>query len=360
MMVNPLYKAEELHNLLETILDSLPMASKPKSVITDALVKTEDIKNALQDIHNNVVPLDIINEAKCLSENLEFWNSLPAGVIKQDTETHDELISSSETLKTLYSAGIDILDITKFSEHDFELARCIGDRFSELHKVWQLFKLALYHKKEELNTQVRYAKAAEYFLELMRKFGVITEYSSSFLVQRTNEWIEQTLRDIQKLKCQSNALQIRFNKLDSTYDGLLQGHWFNAFAYQIISDHLMRNEFDHEIYTLVNYKAPSEIFRSKGDFDIIAMVGRTILMVECKSGVLRDTNRDFDNIIDKTEGLKSVFEMTRSRFYDYVFLLIYNPFLNRAENISERFVNTDIHPIKPDEIRGTVIDLFRR
>lgn len=359
-MVNPLYKAEELQDLLQIVLDSLPMASKPKSVITDALEQTLGIKDALQNIHNNVVPLDIDNEVKCLTDNLEFWDNLPAGIIKQDTDVHDELISRSETLKTLYAAGIDILDITKFSENDFDLAKSIGGRFSEIHRVWQLFKLALYHKSDTLTSQVRHAKAAEYFIELMKKYGIISDYKSSFLVQRTNEWIEQPLRDIQRLKCQSNSMQVSFEKLSSTYDALIQGHWFNAFAYRIISDHLTRNDFDHEIYTLVNYRAPSEIFRSKGDFDIIAMVGRKILMVECKSGVLRENNRDFDNIIDKTEGLKSVFDITRTNFYDYIFLLIYNPFLNRDDNISEHFTGTGIRPIKPDEIRGTVIDLFRK
>ncbi len=359
-MVNPLHKAEELQGLLQTVLESLPMASKPKSVITDALEKTLDIRVALQNVHQNIVPLDIDDDVKRLSGNFDFWESLPAGVIKQETETHDELIARSKTLKTLYAAGIDILDITKFREEDFQLAKSIGDRFSEIHRVWQLFKLALYHKKETLDTQVRYAKAAEYFLDLMKKYSIIGDHQSSFLVQRTNEWIEQSLKDIQKLKCQSNALRLNFDKLDSTYDGLLQGHWFNAFTYGIISDHLSRNGFDYEIYTLVNYRAPSEIFRSKGDFDIISMVGRKILMVECKSGVLRDTNRDFDNIIDKTEGLKSVFDMTRTNFYEYIFLLIYNPFLNRADSVSERFADTDIRPIKPDAIRGTVIDLFRK
>ncbi|HHC25603.1 MAG TPA: hypothetical protein ENK58_09405 [Desulfobacterales bacterium] len=359
-MVNPLQKAEELQELLEIVLDALPMASKPKSVITNVLEKTQDIKSALETIHHNIVPLDVDDEVKCLSKNFEFWNRLPGGVIKQRTETHDELISHSKTLKALYAAGIDILDITKFGEDDFELAKKIGDKFSEIYNIWQLFKLALYHKKEEVNTQVKHAKAAEYFFGLMKRYDVVSDYEPSFLVQRTSEWIEKELQDIQKLKSHSNPMRIEFDKLHSDYDGLLQGHWLNAFVYQIISDHLTRNDFNHEIYTLVNYRAPSEIFRSKGDFDIIGMVGRKILMVECRSGVLRDNNRDFDNITEKTRGLKSVFDMTRANFYDYTFLLVYNPFLNRPWNVSERFENTGIIPVKPDAVRKTVIDLFRK
>ncbi len=179
-------------------------------------------------------------------------------------------------------------------------------------------------------------------------------------VHKKGDYIESDFRKISKAFAKNNSTKIIFSFSKSNYHHLISGHWFNAYAYYIIDDHLNRNNFDYELYTRVSYTAPAEIFRSGGDFDILSMVGRKILLVECKSSELRGNKDNFLKIIQKTEGIKKVFDLTHTNYYQYVFLLIYNHFSNDQQEILKELEGTGIKPVRPDEIRGTVIELFRK
>lgn len=358
-MANPIDTAERLRSLLEIVSSSVKMAEKPRKRITSAIKEVENIIESLRDIHKNVVPLNIDEGPDNLTQNLEFWNNLPAGLIKNTDPDFPKLIENSKTLKDLHGVGIDILNITKFSSRDLELAKKIGDNFNLCHEIWQKFKKVLLYKKGEDRQMKAIRKdvdAAETFFELIKEFKVIEKYDLSLYVKK--QLVETNFSRIKKNTNEKKPFFVKFNFLESTYDELIKGNWFNAYAYSIINDHLIRNNLSFEIYTLVSYKSPPEIIKSAGDFDIIAMVGKKILLVESKSGELIERRGDFEKIIEKTEDLKKVFDLTKADFYEYIFLLIYNPYLNDEEIISKNLEDTGIRPIKPEQIRGEVYACF--
>lgn len=363
-MANPIQAAKELHKLLELVRDTVKMAQKPREKVLSALDKTNEIIAALEDIHVNNVPLDIKDGDGNLAQNLECWKSTTPGVLKAGTPAYQSLISNSETLKALYATGIDLPSITKFSDQEIKLAKGLGDRFQEFYAPLRDFAASLNHhprKAGKISSNVQHAALNDRFFGMLKEFGVVDDYAISLFLIKSNKWVNLDFNRLPYLKGKTNRIRIDYALSNTQYQDLIRGHWFNAYAYYVIDDHLERNQFDYEIYTRVSYTAPADIIRSAGDFDIIAMVGSQVLLVECKSGELKkDAERDdFVKIIEKTKGVKKVFDYTKND-YSYIFLLIYNDFANTPEELSKHLEGTEIKPVKPDQIRGTVIELFSK
>jgi hypothetical protein len=244
------------------------------------------------------------------------------------------------------------------------LAKGLGDRFQEFYSPLRDFAASLNHhprKAGKVSSNVQHAALNAKFFGMLKDYGVIDDYGISLFLHKSNKWVDLDFDRLPYLKGKTNRIRIDYMLSNLEYQDLIRGHWFNAYAYYVIDDHLERNQFDYEIYTRVSYTAPADIIRSAGDFDIIAMVGSQVLLVECKSGEMKNDNGrdDFVKIIEKTEGVKKVFDCTKNN-YSYVFLLIYNHFANSPEELSEHLEGTGIQPVKPDRIRGTVIELFRK
>jgi hypothetical protein len=365
MEENPIQAAKKLQQLLNTVLDSIKMASNPREKIAAALAKTSEIVAILEGIHNNVVPLDIKNGDSDLAENLACWKKAPAGVLMEGTHAYEKLISRSETLRAIYGTGINIPSITKFSDEEIRLAKGFGNRYLEFHSLLRTFSASINsdpRRSKSIFTQVTNAELEEKFFSMLKEFNVIDELKVYLYVHKESRYVDSNFEILKNLSMRGrhNRTRIDFNLKNPQYLDLIRGHWFNAYAYHVIDDHLARNHFDYEIYTRVSYTAPADIIRSGGDFDVIAMVGSKVLLVECKSGELKKERDDFEKIIEKTECIKKVFEYTKAEYYEYIFLLIYNHFVNSPDEISKYLDGTGIKPVKPDQIRGTVIELFKK
>lgn len=362
-MANPIESASELKRLLVAVLETFTMAQKPRDTILSALSKTDEIIKDLEEIQNNLFPLEIKSNNSNLSTNLAFWQKATAGNLKSGSDEYNKLISNSETLKALYRAGIDIPTITKFSGDEIKFAKEIGVGFSEFHELLHQLNVCINQNiknKFQIVSKVEKAQTDERFFNLLKKYNVIDDYKVHMYVKQKGGYTDSSFPQCMKSLAKKNSVRINCTFSNSNYHNLISGHWFNAYAYYIIDDHLNRNKFDYELYTRVSYKAPEEIFRSGGDFDVIAMVGQKVLLVECKSNELRADRDDFDKIIQKTKGIKKVFDLTRTNHYEYIFLLIYNHFSNNHQEISTQLEGTGIKPIRPNEIRGTVIELFKK
>ena len=358
---NPLDIAQELHSTLIEARSSIPMADIPKRKIEQMIEVTGKMVAALDQIHNTVVPLDLISDDAVLVANLIVWNNLPTGYILRKDIKCQRLINNSKTLNTLHKNAIDILSVYKFSDEEIALSKKIGDFFSVNYAFFRSFKFLITNNQlgtAYLAARVKEASEINGFLQQMEKFKIIAPYKIQLFVFKTKEWIDSDVGTLRKIRSQDN--KIRFNidiKDTTTHCDLITGHWFNAFAYSIISDHLTRNQLLHELYTRVSYQSPTEIFKSRGDFDIIAMVGKTILAIECKSGNLIESI-DVDAIIDKKKGLEKVFEIAGSGSYRYLFLIIYNPFAYSDQVVLDKLAAAGIRPVIPSEMRGVVFDIF--
>ena len=73
----------------------------------------------------------------------------------------------------------------------------------------------------------------------------------------------------------------------------------------------------------------------RGEFDVLARSGDRILAVECKSGRLRESQERhyFQSLTDKAQRLKRAFHEVGSEVHDITFWLVYNPHLNRPEQV---------------------------
>jgi hypothetical protein len=209
-----------------------------------------------------------------------------------------------------------------------------------------------------LTARVKEATEINDFLLSLQKADVIGPFQIQLYVFSSKEWVDTDVGTLRRIRSQENKIRFNLTLTDTTtYRDLISGHWFNAFAYSLISDHLARNQLLHEIYSRVSYQSPSEIFKSKGDFDIIALAGKTILAVECKSGNLKET-LNVDQLTDKMKGLEKVFAASGSTKYRYQFLMIYNPFASIDQTVLEKLANAGVKPVMPSEIRGVVFNLF--
>jgi tellurium resistance protein TerD len=358
---NPLDIAKELQSTLIEAKSSISMADIPKRQIEQMIEVTGKMVAALNQIHNAVVPLDLISDEAVLVANLTVWHNLPSGYIFRKDIKYQRLINNSKTLNTLHKNAIDILSVYKFSDEEIALSKNIGDFFSVNFAFFRSFKFLI--TKNELGTayltaRVKEASEINGFLQHMEKFKVIAPYKIQLFVLKTREWVDSDVGTLRRIRSQDNKIRFNIDIIDTTtYCDLITGHWFNAFAYSIISDHLTRNQLLHELYTRVSYQSPTEIFKSRGDFDIIAMVGKTILAVECKSGNLKESI-DVDTIIDKKRGLEKVFEIAGSGSYRYLFLIIYNPFAYNDQVALDKLAAAGIRPVIPSEMRGVVFDIF--
>jgi hypothetical protein len=363
-MPNPVDAANELHELLSEVLDSVAMGSKLKENIESIRKRVARIAKFLKEVNDNYVPLEVGELKHDAGAVLDLWRKAPAGSITANSKLYADLIDKSETLRTLQSAAIDIVSIRKFSNSEIRLAKALGDRYQEYNPLLYKLVICLNHLSNQIGnfkSKVRYAKVDHRLFLLLQKFNVIDKFKIKLHIHSKDQFVDSTFAKIKSLsQMQNNETLIRFICEKAENQHFVRGDWFNAYAYQIIDDQLGRHNLDYEIFTRVTYNAPPDIIRSGGDFDIIAMVEDKVLLVECKSAGLKQSAErdDFEKIIEKTQVVKKVFDHTRTNHYDYKFLLIYNHFSNDPAEIEQKLEGTGIQPVKLDNIRGTVNELF--
>lgn len=358
-MSNPIDQAQQLKEALLRVIDEVQMVPKWKGAIQDMVTQADTMIQTLTDIHSNIVPLDLKESAKQHAPSLEFYRSLPGGPIQKGQPEYERLFTQSATLGELYRAGFDMPGMRKFGDDELMFAKELGDGFEQWHDAWHGFMRSEQNQEHYRQPTAEYGRQWNEFLQMLKKWEVITDYKSFYKDWKKKAFAKAKMQWILRLH-RSNVLRFEWEKGKSKFDHLISGHWFSAFAYSIIVDHLDRLGSDYEIYTLVRYHAPRDVIRSSGDFDVVVRAGEKILMIECKSGLLRrvDDRDDFAEIAEKAEALRRVFLHAHSEIADYTFWLIYNPYLNKSEDVVHELTDSGIVAVMPEDIRGEVRRCF--
>jgi len=358
-MANPIEQAKKLEGQLGRVLNEIQMAPRWRSMIEEMTQQTSAMIEKLNHIHGEIVPLDLRESAKQHAENFEFYNSLPGGRIQKGAEAYEHLFLKSATLSELYRAGFEMPFMTKFSKEELTFAKELGEGFQNWHDAWHLFKLSEQYGEHYKVTKAVFAKEWNRYLQLLKKWGVITDYKAFSKDWKKKAFVAAKMYWILK-RNPNDIVRFEWEKGKSDFDALISGHWFSAFAYSIIVDHLRRLGSDYETYTLVRYIAPREVKDSSGDLDVVARAGGKILMIECKSGSLKrfEDRDDFAEVINKAEALREVFVQADSEIIDYTFWLVYNPYLNDPNEVARELQDTGIVAVKPEDIRGAVRRCF--
>lgn len=365
-MADLLQRVEELQGLLKLVSErNQSLAPKPRQSLEHAIQLAEQFSTHLKFISENYVDLKSVDDnQKALLKNVEYWNKLSAGNLK-GAELEELILKHSETLKSLYQAAIDILQICKFGDDELKLAADIGDNFVKFSGGCHLVKLSVTNSSYEILTKLEKGESIAAFLDLMVKRQIIKNYAFSLRVferDKSPGWKEMPfLAAWRNNQLHGNhPVLFEIQGFDSKYRKFITGNWFNAFAYVVFNDQLRRMDLDYEIYTLVNFQSKSAGRVSTGDFDLILKVENRLFLVECKSGrLLENEGRDdYNEIIRKTETVKSAFESTRVS--EYTFLLLCNPAVVDPKEASARLSESNIRVVTPDEIRGFVVDLLKK
>ena len=300
-------------------------------------------------------------------ENLSFWKNQPNGMIT-DQNVLKGIREHSESLDTLYRKGFDFKSIYKFSSREKHISVLIGEIFFLDYRIIEGIKKIMVNNEPVGRIRVK-GELFHKTMELLRNLARLNliekndfeyrRFDGSSKPEDYKETSWKRIKDIAHRK-KSRTIDIYFSPTkDNTHRGFIIGHWFNAYSYNIIYEHLFRNQFDFEIYSRVSYKSPTDVFHGSGDFDILALVNNKILMVECKFGKINERNlRSIQKgVIEKADRLKSVFDIT-SRKFEYVSILVYNNRIVNTNFLSDVFAGTDFYLIDIGDLRGSILDVF--
>lgn len=342
-----------LSRVLTGVGRQLPKTGKDR--LAEAIRVADQLQSILTAINAEVItleeaPVDPGKEAR------NIWERLPAGIVKGNTRAFEQLRGRSETLSELYKAGIDITEIQKLSPEQIKISTRIGEDFARIHSVWDRFKFCAGKTDSPFETKVEFARETNRFFRILRDAGVVESYETRLFVFRDKTWVK---RPVDKLHYASRANPVRFDfKMNRSYCALINGHWFNGYVYEVLRDQLDRMHVDYELYPLVRYTCGGNAALARGEFDILARIGRQRLVVECKSGRLQANGRDdLQTLIRTGEALEQRFAATR--LARGLFILVYNPFLSPTAEVDQALAESDIQTIPITDMRGRVIDLVK-
>ncbi len=361
MEENPVDKTKELLILLHRVHQQIPMADGPKKEIAQCFKTLKGVYQALNRIHTEIVPLNVQCQVEEQGKNLSFWEDAPDGRVSRHVELLSRLTKESPTLQAFYRSGIDIEAIYRFSNQELSLSNEIGTYFSRIpYGAFQHFRNLLRsspNRGVELATIVDEAEQIYAFLKAMSIFKITSqEITAQIYSFKKEQWFDKLPNQIDHIKSRRNRVRFLFDIEENSFQPLISGHWFNAFTFFVIKDHLRRNEIPSEVYARVEYTSPPDIFSAKGDFDVLASIGNTVIVAECKSGNLNDSS-EIEKVISKNEGIKKVFENARSDYYNYSFIVVYNPYANNDQSLLDRLSASGFVVTTPEMLRGFIASI---
>jgi hypothetical protein len=149
-------------------------------------------------------------------------------------------------------------------------------------------------------------------------------------------------------------LLVVYGKRDAASFQFLKGEWLNCYVYDIIDDQLRRHEVAYELYTDVSYSAPPDVIRAASEFDVIGRFRDKVVCVECKSGRLDAKRGDFDDLVQRTEGIRTVLGSMGTGETHFMFFVVYDPTVNPEEEMRRRLGPAAIRPLRPTEVRAVM------
>ena len=359
---NPVEQASIFYNSILKILTEIEFTGRTERDLKACQEKAAEICVIIEEINTNIVSLDAIIPKARFRANLEFWENQTTGAI-----THKDLVPlryHSKILETLYRRGFDINKVYKFSLVEAEIARLMGSLNTTNSTLISHVKKQYDVTNEEMGSlDFSYQIRNKIFklIGTFEKHGLITE-PPTYYQKNAQSWIKVEKEGFSKNYRQCNVVfKKQLSNEDRKYSNgnikqFVTGDWFNSWIYQVTVDHLKRNLFDFEIYTKVEFTTPFDIAKASGDFDIIAMVENKILCIECKSKH-KIGEEDGEKFIRKTKEIRTIFQDS-NRSLDYEFLLVHLEKTKIPEKLLSKLVKSKIYPVKVNQLRYQLNDIF--
>lgn len=264
---------------------------------------------------------------------------------------------ASPVLSTLFIKGIDIKASRKFSAAEIDFAQWIGTRFDTMSDLLRALRREKRSDKDpsEWSAIVPMRKSLKGALLDLERRGIID--GRRILVRnKQRRWAPFELKWLRDEP--ETELLLVYEKKDPALLQFMKGEWLNAYVYDIIDDQLMRHEVPYELYTDVSYSAPQDVIRAASEFDVIGRFRDTVVCVECKSGRLDAKRGDFDDLVQRTEAVRTVLSSMGQGETHFLFFVVYDPATNPEEEMRERLEPRSIRPLKPTEVRSVVASVL--
>jgi hypothetical protein len=341
--------------IIEAYRDKSDIGPKLRDRLAQAAVELEKVTSELIDLES-FISLDssILGKGKQAATGMTIWEELSPGMHREPSEL-EQFINTSTLLNSLFKKGIDITKIYKFSPEEVQLARKVGDRFSDLSfGLREVRRGRDTEKQDEKSMLFKCTPDSGEVLRLLESNSIGSV--ERMRIKKDDKWKPFRMEWFRNNDSDAVVLTI-FKVQDVAKFRFLQGEWLNAYVYNIISDHLRRNQATFELYTNVSYRAPADVIRVAGEFDVIGLVQNKFICVECKSG--RIANEDSISSIGlKISDLRTAVDSVSREKMDFLFYLVFDPTQNDEQQIASLVAESGIRALRPDQVRPEIVKTF--
>lgn len=286
-----------------------------------------------------------------ITKAMQLWEAAPSGKIAGSALS--EIRQASPVLSTLFLKGIDLKSAYKFSSEQSRLARDVGTYFERTADVLRAFRTEKRNPKDatEYSALVPMRRGLGATLLDLEKRGII-EGRRLLAKNKVDKWTPFELKWLRDEP--ERQLLVVYEKKDPSLVQYLKGEWLNCYVADIIRDQLARHEIAFELYTDITYAAPADLIRSSSEFDVIGRFRDTIICVECKSGRLDAERGDFQDLVQRTEAVRTVLSSMGSGETSFLFFVVYDPVSNDEQAMIDELAPNSIKPLKPTEVRAVM------
>lgn len=360
-MRNPLETANGLVTLIEETLREKPVVGSVREQLEGALAMVTEVAAVLADLQANVVDLSLADANEDLWRALEAWRGLEAGQYGPGDKALEVLAESSPALSGLQRAGIRMKGFRRFSAAEERIAAAMGDLYRDAPEVVHAFKNAATHGQQLTRFVRRDLEATQTFFRAMEATGAIAAPVYEVFAYGKKRWIPSKPDKLRYQRNDGQPIRARHGAVNGYLRSFVTGDWLTAFAAHVASDHLTVNGVPHEALTMVAYEAPRDLLDDRSDLDVLVRAGDRVVLVECKAGRV-DTNgggAGLSALIERAAGLERVLRDAGGYTGAVDALLVFNPHLTPRDEVEARLAGTGVRAVAPDELRSTVLELFR-
>lgn len=299
------------------------LGSEQIEYLGNLISRLDSANELLSTFDRKFNPKKVFEAAMDIASNQKFWTELDPGhylnldhkrhkahiewmgIAEEESDLvkkHDALkllcTSKTKTLSSLTKATITITALKKFTNAEFEFADEFARRFADLDQAWGRFRYAI--KKQEKLTSTGKTLSIRVGVNDIKAIGHSIQQMEAFVgMLKRHNIVSDWRKDIKKEDVNGKQVLVGTFSFDPNFlyeDQKLQfveGLWFEAYTFKSMRETLDRQEIEYELFSEVSYAAKehekgrleNEYF---GEFDILARVHNTLLMVECKSGHVPD------------------------------------------------------------------------
>ncbi len=381
---------EQLDGVIQD-LDKLCIANKnlaPKAQekLSSAKELLMNAYGVLYEVNENIIAL-VETDGASIQKTSSLLGGANNGVISGEDLT-SIVEESSLVLNMLFRGRIDITSIFKFSAEEISAAKELGQSFRQYERYWAQLRYRLTMKLKPLLVVVprgeisKTAGLKNTIAPKMEPFLFCDQLTKHKIIASATPQLAKKLPFKQELSkaLEDDSLWADYEKEwrgytnpNFIYNGptrillkdiqspemaeFVMGSWFEAFVEYLFKDQLRRLKKPYEVFTQVKYTTDlvgQGIF--KGELDVIVATEDKIVIVECKSGVLR--KEESDRILQRKSVIMEALSIAHEQDRQVDFILVHAPRDPESQDIIDELATNGVQAFDPQGVIGFIREHF--